>query len=31
VAAKLVNGVLSFTFPKGEEAKPRKIEVSSGD
>jgi HSP20 family protein len=29
VEAKLVNGVLSLTFPKGEEAKPRKIELRS--
>jgi HSP20 family protein len=29
VDAKLANGVLSLTFPKGDEAKPRKIAVRS--
>lgn len=29
VDAKLVNGVLSLTFPKGDEAKPRKIALRS--
>lgn len=29
VDAKLANGVLSLTFPKGDEAKPRKIALRS--
>jgi HSP20 family protein len=29
VEAKLVNGVLSLTFPKAEEAKPRQIALNS--
>ncbi len=29
VDAKLANGVLSLTFPKGEEAKPRRIALRS--
>ncbi len=29
VDAKLANGVLSLTFPKGEDAKPRKIALRS--
>lgn len=29
VDAKLANGVLSLTFPKGDEAKPRKISLRS--
>lgn len=29
VEAKLANGVLSLTFPKSEESKPRKISVKS--
>lgn len=31
VDAKLVNGVLSLTFPKGEEAKPKKIALRSSN
>jgi HSP20 family protein len=30
VEAKLNNGVLALTFPKGEEAKPRKIALKKG-
>jgi HSP20 family protein len=29
VQAKLANGVLSLTFPKGEEAKPRRIALKA--
>jgi HSP20 family protein len=31
IDAKLVNGVLSLTFPKGEEAKPKKIALRSAN